>query len=117
MKEIASATADLFEEFDRSGVDGSAITADGRLWHAGGASEVQELAATVAAYLGALRLLDDHGIDLARAAARIGLALAADADQFQTIAKSALHGFSSAECLRAPASPGRQSFTPRRRGG
>lgn len=86
-EEIVRAIADLFEEFDRSGVDGSAITADGRLWHAGGASEVQELAATVAAYLGALRLLDDHGIDLARAAARIGLALAADADQFLTIAK------------------------------
>jgi methylmalonyl-CoA mutase len=86
-EEIVSAILDLFDEFDRSGVDGSAITADGRLWHAGGASEVQELAAALAAYVGALRLLDDHGLDLARSAARIGLSLAADADQFLTIAK------------------------------
>jgi len=86
-EEIARTIADLFDEFDRSGLDGSAITADGRLWHAGGASEVQELAAALAAYVGALRLLDDHGIDPARAVARIGLSFAADADQFLTIAK------------------------------
>ena len=63
------------------------IAADGRLWHAGGASEVQELAAALAAYVAGLRLLDANGIDPTHAAARIGLVLAADADQFLTIAK------------------------------
>ena len=85
--ELVTAIVDLLAELERSGVSGSAFVADGRLWHAGGASEAQELAATIAAYVAALRLFEDHGIDLRRGAARIGVGLAADADQFMTIAK------------------------------
>jgi methylmalonyl-CoA mutase len=85
--DITAEIADLCGEFERSGLAGTVVAADGRLWHAGGASEVQELAAALAAFVAWLRLFDARGIDLARAAARIGVVLAADADQFLTIAK------------------------------
>ena len=86
-EDVTAEIADLCNEFERAGLAGTVIAADGRLWHAGGASEVQELAAALAAYAAWLRLFDANGIDLAHAAARIGLVLAADADQFLTIAK------------------------------
>jgi methylmalonyl-CoA mutase len=70
----ATATA-----FAARGFDGAVVLADGRLWHAGGATEEQELAATLATYVGLLRLIEG--------AANIDVALAADADQFRTIAK------------------------------
>jgi methylmalonyl-CoA mutase len=84
---LISATADLGATLDARGVDGRVVHADGRLWHAAGASEAQELAATLATFVTLLRLLEDHGIAPDRAAARIGVALAADSDQFLTIAK------------------------------
>ena len=65
----------------------ASVVCDGRIWHAGGGSEVQELAAVLAAYVAYLRLFADHGIEVGRAAAAIDAALAADADQFLTIAK------------------------------
>jgi methylmalonyl-CoA mutase len=86
-EELTSAVVDLAGEFERRGTDGAAFVADGRLWHAGGASEAQELSLALSAYVEALRLLEGRGIDLARGAARIGMALAAHADQFLTIAK------------------------------
>ncbi len=55
------------------------VIADGRLWHAGGATDEQELAAVVATYVTLLRRL---GIDT-----RIDISLAADVDQYRTIAK------------------------------
>jgi methylmalonyl-CoA mutase len=58
--------------------------ADGRLWHAAGASEAQELAAvlaTLAAYLRA------PGVDPAALFPRLGVAVAADTNLFPTIAK------------------------------
>ncbi len=69
------------------GVGGSAIIADGRPWHDGGASEAQELAATLSAVVAFLRQADRKGLDLDRLAPRIGIALAADTDQFLTMAK------------------------------
>ena len=65
----------------------ASVVCDGRIWHAGGASEVQELAAVLAAYVAYLRLFAGHGIEVDRAAASIDAALAADADQFLAIAK------------------------------
>lgn len=65
--------------FDAHGVDGAVAVADGRLWHAGGATEVQELAATFASFVEYARLLATPG--------KISVSLAADSDQFRTIAK------------------------------
>jgi methylmalonyl-CoA mutase len=69
---------------DAGGVD-ELIIADGRVWHAGGASEAEELAAVLAAVAEYLRLFEEAPSPID--AARIGIALAADADQFLTIAK------------------------------
>ncbi len=66
---------------------GRLALADGRVWHAAGASEAQELAAVLATVVALLRLFERHGIAPDDAAARIGVALAADTDQFLTIAK------------------------------
>ena len=63
------------------------MLADGRIWHAAGASEVQELAAVLSPVIAYLRLFEAHGLSSERAATRIGVALAADTDQFLTIAK------------------------------
>jgi methylmalonyl-CoA mutase len=67
--------------------DGRAILADGRPWHDGGASEVEELAAVVGALVAGLRRAEAAGLDLDALAGHIGVALAADTDQFLTIAK------------------------------
>ncbi len=66
---------------------GTLALADGRIWHAAGASEVQELAAVLATVIEQLRLFAAHGLAPDRAAARIGVALTADTDQFLTIAR------------------------------
>jgi methylmalonyl-CoA mutase len=55
------------------------LTADGRLWHAGGASEEQELAATLATFVSHVRLLESTD--------GVGFCLAVDANQFRGIAK------------------------------
>lgn len=65
--------------FDLKHVKGAVVIADGRLWNAGGATEEQELAATLATFVAQLRHLG--------APERIGVALAVDADQFRGIAK------------------------------
>ena len=59
--------------------------ADGRAFHAAGASEAQELAAALAAGVAALRAMEEAGEELDSTA--ISFALAADADQFPTLAK------------------------------
>lgn len=63
------------------------LVADGRPWHAAGASEAQELAATLAAWLSCLRALEAHGFTLEEAAARLELVLAVDDDLFLSLAK------------------------------
>jgi len=70
----------------RRGFAGRLALADGRLWHAAGATEAQELAATLAAAVAYLRVLAD-AMPVEAAAARIGFSLAADVDQFATMAK------------------------------
>lgn len=65
----------------------TALLADGRPYHAGGATEAQELAcilATVAAYL---RAMETASVAPAAALPKIAVALAVDADQFLGIAK------------------------------
>ncbi len=72
---------------DAAELSGTAVLADGRPWHDAGASEVQELAVTVAAAVAQLRLLGEHGFPPADAVRQMAVALSADADQFLTIAK------------------------------
>jgi methylmalonyl-CoA mutase len=66
-------------ELERRAIAGSAAVADGRLWHAAGATDEQELAVVLASYVELLRMLDATG--------RVSVTLVADADQFRTIAK------------------------------
>ena len=63
------------------------LLADGRPYHAGGASEAQELAFAVATGIAYLRALSAAGMPAPAAAGQIGFALAADADFFLTVAK------------------------------
>lgn len=63
------------------------ILADGRPYHDAGASEGQELAAMCATAVAYLRALDRAGIPPDLAFRQISVALAADTDQFATIAK------------------------------
>ncbi|HEV7286956.1 MAG TPA: methylmalonyl-CoA mutase family protein, partial [Kaistia sp.] len=63
------------------------LRADGRVYHEAGASEAQELALTLAAGVAGLRGLEARGVALDRARGLISFLLAADADEFLTIAK------------------------------
>ena len=69
---------------DRPGL--RVVTIDGSRFHGAGASDAQQLGATIAAGVEYLRALDARGIPAADAIGRIELRLAATADQFATIA-------------------------------
>lgn len=69
------------------GFGGSVCSADGRIVHAAGGSEAQELAFAVASALAYWRAMEAAGIDADRGRRLIGFRMAADADQFLTIAK------------------------------
>ena len=64
-----------------------AITVDGPAFHNLGANAAWELAGTVAAAVAYLRALDESGLSIADALRQISFRLAADDDQFMTIAK------------------------------
>ena len=72
-----------------SGFDGGvrAITVDGPAFHNLGASASWELAGAVAAGVAYLRLLGEAGLSLPDALRQISFRLAADDDQFMTVAK------------------------------
>ena len=63
------------------------LRADGRAVHDAGGSEAQELAYVVATGVAYLRLLEASGFSLDECRKRISFLLAADADEFLTIAK------------------------------
>jgi methylmalonyl-CoA mutase len=63
------------------------MTADGVVAHVAGASEAQELACMLATLVAYLRAAEDGGIAPAQALSKINVALAADIDEFSTIAK------------------------------
>ncbi|MEQ1718380.1 MAG: methylmalonyl-CoA mutase family protein [Hyphomicrobium sp.] len=65
----------------------AALAADGVCYHTAGASEAQELAIMLATLVAYLRACEKGGIAPADALPKISVALAADADQFATIAK------------------------------
>jgi methylmalonyl-CoA mutase len=83
---MADATA-LAQALDHHDMQGAALIADGRPWNDRGASEAEELAAVAAAFVAHLRAFQAAGYPPDKAAARIALALAADTDQFLTIAR------------------------------
>ena len=65
-----------------------ALAADGRAWHSMGGSQAQELACVLAASLAYLRAQEGASIEPDLWADQISFTLAADADQFGTIAKA-----------------------------
>lgn len=64
-----------------------AITVDGPAFHNLGANATWELAGSIAAAVAYLRLLTDAGVPVGQALRQISFRLAADDDQFMTIAK------------------------------
>ena len=66
---------------------GPLIAGDGRCVHAAGGSEAQELAFALGNAVAYLRALEKHGVALDAARRLIFFRLAADADEFLTIAK------------------------------
>ena len=69
------------------GFKGPFVLTDGRPVHDAGGSEAQELAFALSLAVTYLRMLEAGGIDLEAARAAISFRLAADADQFLTMAK------------------------------
>jgi methylmalonyl-CoA mutase len=69
------------------GFKGPFVLADGRAVHDAGGSEAQELAFALSLAVAYLRMLEAGAIDLDKARAAISFRLAADADQFLTMAK------------------------------
>jgi methylmalonyl-CoA mutase len=63
------------------------MTADGVVAHVAGASEAQELAFMLSALVAYLRAAEKGGVSVAEAFAKINVSLAADIDEFSTIAK------------------------------
>ena len=64
-----------------------AMTADGVVYHVAGASEAQELACMLATLVAYLRAAEHASISPGEAIPKINVALAADIDEFSTIAK------------------------------
>src|SRR6185295_15381377 len=85
--ELAPYFAGLVKELADDGFRGPFAVADGRVIHNAGGSEAQELAFVLAVAVAYLRALEASGIALDAARRMIYFRLAADADQFLTIAK------------------------------
>ena len=85
--EMAKPFAGVVGGLIKRGFRGPFVLADGRAVHDAGGSEVQELAFALSLAVAYLRMLEDGGIDLDAACAAISFRLAADADQFLTMAK------------------------------
>ena len=84
---MAPAFAALVGELVGLGFRGPFAVADGRIVHNAGGSEAQELAFTLGSAVAYLRALEAGGTPLDAARGMIYFRLAADADQFLTIAK------------------------------
>ncbi|MGW1420124.1 methylmalonyl-CoA mutase family protein [Bradyrhizobium manausense] len=69
------------------GFKGPFASADGRVIHDAGGSEVQELAFVLACGVAYLRAIEEAGVPLEQAQAMVYARLSADADQFLTMAK------------------------------
>jgi methylmalonyl-CoA mutase len=85
--EFAPHAAKLAADLAAQGFKRALMVADGRVVHGAGGTEAQELAYAIAVAVAYLRALEAHGIALDDARRMIFFRLAADADQFLTIAK------------------------------
>ena len=85
--ELAPAVTALIAGFVEQGFNGPFFVADGRPVHAAGGSEAQELAFALANAVAYFRALEAEGMSLDQARRLIFFRLAADQDQFLTIAK------------------------------
>jgi len=85
--QIASLFSEIVSDLTAKGFAGPFAVADGRSVHAAGGSEAQELAFVIANAVEYLRLFSNAGLPLERARALVWFRLAADADEFLTIAK------------------------------
>jgi methylmalonyl-CoA mutase len=85
--ELSKTFAALIRELAEQGFRGPFAVADGRIIHNAGGSEAQELAFAIAAAVDCLRALEAGGVPLDVARGMIYFRLAADADEFLTIAK------------------------------
>jgi methylmalonyl-CoA mutase len=79
--------AALIADLKSQGFQGPFAVGDGRPVHAAGGSEAQELAFALSTALAYLRAIEAHGISLDDARSHVFFRLAADQDQFLTIAK------------------------------
>ncbi len=79
--------AELVGVLSAQGFQSHFACADGRVVHASGGSEAQELAFVIAVAVEYLRALEANGVALDKARDAIFFRLAADADQFLTISK------------------------------
>lgn len=84
---VAPLVAGMVKDHVANGFKGPFMAADGRQIHAAGGSDAQELAYVLAAGVAYLRALEAGGLSLAAARDAVYVRLAADADQFQTIAR------------------------------
>ena len=86
-EEITPAVAGAIKGLAALGFKGPFASADGRVIHDAGGSEVQELAFVLACGVAYLRVIESAGIPLEQAQGMVYARLAADADQFLTMAK------------------------------
>jgi phage tail protein X len=85
--EIVPAVTGAIKGLAAMGFKGPLAAADGRVIHDAGGSEVQELAFVLAAGTAYLRAIEQSGVALEDAQGMVYARLAADADQFMTLAK------------------------------
>jgi methylmalonyl-CoA mutase len=85
--EIVPALTNAVRGLAAMGFKGPFVAADGRVIHNAGGSEVQELAFVLASGVAYLRALEASGVPLEDAQGMVYARLAADADQFLTLAK------------------------------
>jgi methylmalonyl-CoA mutase len=85
--QIAKLFAEIIADLSERGLPGPFAVADGRNIHAAGGSEAQELAFVIANAVEYLRVFMQAGTSLEAACKLVWFRLAADADEFLTIAK------------------------------
>jgi len=86
-EEIAPAVTSAIQGLAGAGFKGPFVSADGRVIHDAGGSEVQELAFVLACGVAYLRAIEQACIPLEQAQGMVYARLSADADQFLTMAK------------------------------
>jgi methylmalonyl-CoA mutase len=85
--DAAASHVSAVQDLAQRGFAGPFVVADGRVIHAAGGTEAQELGYVLACAVAYLRMLERAGFVLDRARRLVSFRLAADADQFLSIAK------------------------------